>query len=223
MTGAPYSPRPESEILTEALALLPPGWLLDRTPDGMIAALLTSFAALLAGFEAAAAAIMDEVDPRTATDTIADWERVLGRDPCAADPATLGLSQRRQIAHGRWIARGGASIAYFLGLADALGYAISIVEPRPVEAGITACGTAVAAVHGAAGAAYPCWQIGPEDLRLVWIVTIVDTPVTWFRAGGDGGEAGVDAMVRFEAVTDLECYFGRRAPAHTELVFDYGS
>ena len=244
MTGIsePYVPRGEAEVLAEALSLLPPGWLLPRDADSGIAAVLGSWAGALADLEQLAAAMMDEVDPRTATATMGDWERVLGRDPCMADPATLSLSQRRAIAHQRWTARGGSSIPYFLGLADALGYEITIVEPKPFECGVSACGDTSALAHGGlrpvldgggapildadgdpilARRVYPRWEVGPEDLRFCWVVTVYSRPVVWFRTGGDGSQCGVDPMVRIGVASDLECTFRRARPAHTELIFNY--
>lgn len=241
----PYVPRDEAEILDEALSLLPPGWLLPRTRNSMIAAVLTAWADGLAEVERRAAAFLDEVDPRTATDTIDDWERVLGRDPCGVDPTTLSLQQRRTLAHQRWTARGGASIGYFVRLAEALGYDVTITEPRPFECGVSECGdTSVPVANAiaplldgdgatiddedgvpleAAAAVYPRWEIGPEDLRFCWVMTVLSAPLVWFRTGGDGGECGVDPMVRFDAAADLECYVRRRKPAHTDLTFSYGN
>ena len=62
---------------------------------------------------------MDESDPRTADELLADWERVLP-DDCMV---TLALSKtdRRAIAAQRPTEQGGQSRAYFIALAEQLG------------------------------------------------------------------------------------------------------
>lgn len=67
-----------------------------------------------------------EMDPRTTTELIADWERVCGLpDPCTTAPVTL--ADRRAAVVARIISRGGwsggPSVAFLTSLIVALGYA----------------------------------------------------------------------------------------------------
>lgn len=77
---------------------------------------------------ARAAALAAELDPRTTTELLEDWERVAGLpDSCA--PAAQTLDARRKALVGRLVATGGQSRGYFVDLAWARGYAITITEP----------------------------------------------------------------------------------------------
>ena len=89
--------------------------------------MLSGLAAELARIDDRADALLDEVDPRTVTELIDEWELVSG---------TTGSSlvQRRAALHARMISLGGQSRAYFITLAGALGYTITIEELQPFRA-----------------------------------------------------------------------------------------
>lgn len=90
-----------------------------------------------------------EADPRTAAETLPDWERVLGLPDPEVDPPPTTLAERRAIAHARWIARGaewgGSSRPFLLRVLGALGYAeadvmFRVPAARPWECGESECG-----------------------------------------------------------------------------------
>lgn len=62
-------------------------------------------------------ALLDEVFPDSSTVLIDDWERVLG-----LDNKTLSPSARQTAAKAQMAARGGLSRAYFIALAEGMGY-----------------------------------------------------------------------------------------------------
>ena len=73
-----------------------------------------------------AQSVADAVDPRSAGQMLADWERVLGLD------GTGKNRQRRVLAvMAKLNETGGLSIPYFVRLAEAAGYQIQIDEPQP--------------------------------------------------------------------------------------------
>lgn len=83
-----------------------------------------------------AQSVADAVDPRSAGQMLADWERVLGLD------GTGKNRQRRVLAvMAKLNETGGLSIPYFVRLAEAAGYQIQIDEPQPFRAGVTAPAT----------------------------------------------------------------------------------
>lgn len=104
------------------LRLSPPGAAFG--PDGRWEDFLSAVAVNLARINLRVAQADLESDPRTADETIEDWESMLGIIPTSTD-----LTIRQQEAHARYIATGGQSVAYFTELADALGVAITITEP----------------------------------------------------------------------------------------------
>ncbi|MGH8386228.1 MAG: putative phage tail protein, partial [Pseudomonas sp.] len=75
--------------------------------------------------------IENAMHPATAGDGIADWERVLGLRPLpSANP-----TDRVQAVLAKLGELGGLSIPYFVRLAAATGYAITISEPKPWRVG----------------------------------------------------------------------------------------
>jgi len=195
--------RSEDQVLDELLANLPPGWIWRRDRDSMIAALLTPLAGGLAELEELAEEMLREVDPRLASVCLPDFERVLGPDPCGRDPSTMSLSDRRQLAHQRWTARGGASRAYFIELAAKRGIAITISENRVSYAGEMVAGDEL---------------IEPPE-QFIWTVHLAFTEESLFEAGeGQAGDRLYDLII-----SDIDCDIRRLKPAHTEVVFDYGS
>lgn len=193
-------------VQRELLSLLPPGWVWPKGEDSLLAAILKAFAEGMAEIEETAEAMMRQVDPRTATICLTDFERVLGSDPCVPDQAALPVADRQKIAHSRWTARGGASRAYFTAIAGALGYDITIREFRPFMAGWSRAGDAR-------------WQAGTPLMRHFWRVNVPGARLSWFRAGQ--GRAGNDPLLKISRAEDLECRLQRQKPAHTILQFSY--
>lgn len=170
------------------------GGFLDR----LIAALAEEFARADARLER----LLDEADPRTTLELLADWERVAGLpDSCTGMPDSI--SERQAALVQKLTARGGQSIAYFTEVAARLGYAITIDEPDYFEAGDDV--------------GYEC---GSEDWRHVWIVNVHydgDLPnLVVFSAGDDAGRRLVDW-----GSIDLECIIARLKPAHTIVHIAY--
>ncbi|MFG1466693.1 putative phage tail protein, partial [Xanthobacter sp. DSM 24535] len=145
--------------------------------------------------------MMDEVDPRTAVLCLEDFERVLGADPCGRDPSTMTRSARQQLAHQRWTARGGQSIAYYVALAAKRGVIITIEEAHTTQVGLLHAGD----------------ELIESPQQFIWKVILALGEWSVFRAGES--QAG-DRLYDF-ALSDIECDIRRAAPAHTEVVFSY--
>lgn len=124
--------------------------------------------AALDAAEQSAVLLLREMIPQSATDSIADWERVLGLTP--DDDDTLQMRQARVISKLR--ERGGLSVAHFTALATTWGYTITIEE-------------LLAGTDG----------LGDEGM-FRWRVTFTATPLYYFRAGQSrAGERLVDGPV----------------------------
>jgi len=192
--------RDQAEVLRAMLALAPPGWAVPTQAESRFARLLGAFAGRVAEAEAAGAALLEEADPRKAVALLADYERVLGPDPCnPAGPDTD--SERRRVAHQRWTQAGYQSRAFYIGLAASRGVAITIEERRPFKAGASKAGHPVA----------------PRTCRFFWKVNLPPTRVIRFRAGASQAGQSLGAIVP----TGAECPIRRFAPAHTTPVFFY--
>lgn len=192
--------RTRAKILASLIGKLPRGFALGHR-GGVLDAILDAIAKLLADAETDAEQLMAEIDPRSANRLLADFERVLGPDPCGRDLGDQTLQQRQRRAHQRWIAQGGASIPYFLKLAESLGHTIEIEEFWPSKAGVMRAGQTLIA----------------EGEQFTWRIKLQLISEWIFRAGvNQAGQplGGID-------ISDLECEMRRLKPAHTQLVFSY--
>jgi uncharacterized protein YmfQ (DUF2313 family) len=157
-------------------------------------------AARLDGVSLALNALLLEMRPETASDSIHDWEVMCGLVPGQDDT----LQTRRQRIIAKLNETGGLSIPYFIELAAALGYEIEIEELTPFMANIGRAGD----------------RIYVDDVLKMWRVKVLDSgaKVMYFRAGES--ESG-------EKLTDwpnddyLEALFKRLKPAGSFVFFEY--
>ena len=196
-------PRPREALLAGLLALMPPGRAMAgaREPDSVLSRIMLPGAAAVAYAEAEAAALQAEVDPRVADRLLDAYERVLGPDACVGDVAAMPRAERQRLAHQRWVARGGQSRAYFIGLAAALGTEISITESHATVCGRAECGDVLLAA-------------GEE---FVWVVNLpaerlIDTECGATECGDRLGDI---------LGSQCECAIRTASPAHTQVVFNY--
>lgn len=183
--------------------LLPTGTAWPRAASTALAKVLRAMADGLARLHARVLQLVTEADPRTTAEMLADWERAYGLpDPCLGVlPATI--QERRAALVTKITSTGGASIAYFEGLAATLGFpSVTITEFDLFRAGISRAG------DPARGAAW----------AFAWQVNAPAVSVTWFRAGLSSAGEPLAAWGN----ELLECAFDRLKPAHTVVLFAYG-
>ncbi|MEW6612715.1 MAG: putative phage tail protein [Pseudomonadota bacterium] len=191
-----------ADYTAQLQALLPQGAAWPRDADATLTKLLRALAEELARVDARAEDLLDEADPRTAYELLADWERVAGLpDPCT--PAGASLEARRLSLVQRLTMLGGASRQYFIDLAAALGYAgATVSEFRPFSC-TSECDDALNPAP-----AWPhAWQLNLPATRI--------TPATC--------TSGCDAYLAVWGDSTLECVVERLKPAHTEVLFTYGA
>lgn len=111
-------------------ALTPQGAAWPKDGQGVLGGVLDALAAEFARLDSAAMGLLEQVDPRAATDLLEDWERAYGLpDGCAvADPTEDG---RRLALHQKVASLGGQNAAYFVGLSALLGYEAEVETFRP--------------------------------------------------------------------------------------------
>jgi len=109
------------EYVTLLQNAMPFGLAWARAADSFVTKLLTGIAAEFARIDARALDIIKESDPRTVTELIDEWEAFAGLpDPCVTQEQTL--EQRRVALSAKLLMQGGQSPAYFIGMAEDLGY-----------------------------------------------------------------------------------------------------
>lgn len=194
--------RSAGEYIDAFLARLPRGLAWPRRASSNMAKVLSVLPMAMARVHARWFAMLDEIDPRTATETLEDWENELGLpDSCLT--ADLSLGERQLAAHEKHTRIGGQNAAFFISLAAALGHEIEIVEFSPFVCGASECGDALC---------------GSDDSRFYWQVRVAGERAEPFVCGSS--ECG-DALTSIRFATDLECLFRRYGPAHAILIFSY--
>jgi uncharacterized protein YmfQ (DUF2313 family) len=117
-----------SATLSLTMLMQPGGWALPRDPGSWWGMMISPMAAIWDAEQANMESLGAQVDPRKAVELLPAWQQMLGPDPCGRDLTATTLLQLQQLTYQRYTSRGGQSIPYFVGLAAAVGEAISIRE-----------------------------------------------------------------------------------------------
>jgi uncharacterized protein YmfQ (DUF2313 family) len=123
---------PASAYARALKKLLPPGKIWSPTPGSVLSKLCLAIGDELSRVDARGEALIEESDPRTATETLSDWESMLGLpdEDVTEIPATV--AQRRLAITQKIIRQGGQTPAYFESLALVCGWVVHVVDiPRP--------------------------------------------------------------------------------------------
>lgn len=190
-----------TDYLRQLQALLPPGPAWPKDDATTLTHLLSALAAELARVDGRALTLVEEADPRTVAELFADWERVAGLpDACAqAFGGDQTLAQRRAALVGRLTTLGGQSPAYYIGVAAALGYAITITEFRAHTVNDDV--------------EYPLFD---ESWTFAWQVNAALSTLTEITV-----ESTVEDPIAAWGNSLLECVINRLKPAHTTVLFSY--
>lgn len=182
-------------------ALLPPGQAFPRDPGTTLDALLDAMAIELARIDARADRLTIEARPDRTNELLTDWERVAGLPDNCAGVLQSTLQGRRADLVSKLTSRGGQSREYFIAVAAALGYEVTITEFRPFRAGLSSAGDPLTN-----GAWVYTWRVnGPE------------TTINYFRAG----QSRAGEPLATWGNDSLECRLRQLKPAHTILQFAY--
>jgi uncharacterized protein YmfQ (DUF2313 family) len=188
-----------AEYRNQLQMLLPPGAAWTREAEADLTGLLEALAAELARVDQRGQDLLDEADPRTTSELLTDWERLAGLpDPCSGPLATI--RERRDALLAKITGMGGQSRAYFIALAESLGYTIQIREYFPFVAG-RSVGNNLA---------------NGDVWRHTWQVDAPAVTSKHFTIGSAAGEP-----LRVWGNSLLEFAIGRRKPAHTMVLFAY--
>ena len=191
----------DTDYLRQLQALLPPGPAWSKDDDATLTRLLYALSAELARVDGRAWQIIEEADPRTTAELFLNWETDAGLpDSCAvAFGGTQTMAQRRAALVGKLVTLGGQSPAYFIGLAAALGYAITVTEfhAQTVNDDVN----------------MPFYDV---TWNFVWQVNAALNTVNVFNVNGPVS----DPLASWGNAL-LECVIKRLKPAHTTVQFSY--
>lgn len=188
------------DFVTQGVATLPTGPAWSRDPGSVRNALLRGLLGTHAYAWERMLRLLAEADPRSAYETIEDWEADCGLpDPCIG-PQT-DLQDRRDAVVMKRQTRGGQSRAYYIEIARRLGFHITIEEFKVFRVGLSRVGD----------------RLYNEGWTHTWRVTVVGRTVRYFRTGAS---VMGERLVRWDN-TILECVLHALKPAHTILQIAY--
>lgn len=183
-------------------ALLPQGQAWTREPGADLTKVLDIIAAELAKVDGRIQKLHSEADPRTTIEMLTDWETTAGL-PDTCTPAALTYQERIAALVDKITRLGGQSPAFYIGIAERLGYEVEIEEFEPFICGHSECGDVLN---------------GGDNIRFQWSVRVLGPRLTEFYCGVS--ECG-DALGEFDQAADLECILRLLKPAHTNLILSY--
>ncbi|WP_145483118.1 YmfQ family protein [Yersinia aldovae] len=189
---------------TAALQSLMPGGLVwPKILDGTQTSTLRALARTYQRSDEDARDLLDAAFPSTATAMLPEWEATLGLPDLCAIGEIESIIQRQRAVVAKLFGIGGQSVAYFIQVAAALGYTISITQYRQACAGMSVCGDA----------------LNGEEWPFTWLITAPETTLNYAQCGltycGD--------PLRSWGNKQLECRLTVLNPSHTILKFGYVS
>lgn len=179
--------------------LLPPA---SYDPGGpLLATELAAEGAALDMAQARAEQLLPEMDPRTVSVTLADWERVYGLpDRCVSAAGIVqSFSERIAALVALVTLHGGQSRAFFIALAAAIGYTITITELTPTTTEMDSD--------------LPTYD---EQYRFVWVVNSA-----LYNLRDETSEDDTEMATAVWGNVLLECRINKFKPAHTLALFAY--
>ncbi len=191
-----------AEYREQLKALLPPGQAFSRDAGTTLHDLLDGMSLELARVDGRAAVLIQEAIPKTASELLPDWERVAGLPDKCSGTLEETLQGRRSALLAKLTSTGGQSAEYFIDLAAALGYSVTIEIFRPFRVGRSCTGDSL--TNGA-------WAF-------TWRIRAPAVTATSFRVG----LSGTGERLRTWGNDTLECKINQLRPAHTIALFAYG-
>lgn len=191
-----------AEYREQLKALLPPGQAFPRDQGTKLDTLLDGMSLELARVDGRGLRLAAEANPAGTSELLSDWERVTGLPDKCAGTLEATLQGRRGALTAKLSGTGGQSPAYFISIAKALGYLVTIEEFRPFRAGRSAAGNAL--TNG--------------DWIYAWRVRAPAETIIPYRSGlSAAGEP-----LRAWGNDTLECKINQLKPAHSIALFAYG-
>lgn len=188
-----------ADYYNELAALLPSGAAWDVESPSVLIKFLDAWSQEFGRAQAHIDSLVDEVDPRSTFGLLPDYERIFDLPTTCMYGIAQTLQQRHNALVSQMTSAGGQSRAYFIALAAAAGFAITITEFTPFNVGMTIDNS-----------------IFGEDWRFAWQINAPPVTATSFLM-----TSGVDEALATWGNTLLECVINRFKPAHTIVIFSY--
>jgi uncharacterized protein YmfQ (DUF2313 family) len=185
------------------LDLLPRGVVWPRDPETVLARFWLAIADEMVAVQGRDCDLLAESYPCGATELLPEWEATVGLpNECIPDVTSLPIAMQRQYVCAALAAQGGQSASYYMALAAAYGFPISITEHWP----------------WAMGCAPLCTDTTVGNPGFWWTVSCSTLPITYITVGC---WHLCDPLYTAAGQDLLECIIRRAAPAHTVVNFSY--
>lgn len=191
-----------ADYLEQLKTLLPPGQAFPREAGTTLHDLLDGMSIELARVDARGEALPTEANPISTNELLSDWERVAGLPDKCSGVLEETLQGRRSALLTKLTSTGGQSAPYFIELAGALGYEVTIEQFKPFRVGMSRAGDSL--TNG--------------DWVFTWLIRAPEVSITSFRVG----LSAVGERLRTWGNDALECKINQLKPAHTIALFAYG-
>jgi uncharacterized protein YmfQ (DUF2313 family) len=182
-------------------ALMPPGRAWPRNADSVQAAVRRALGRSYQRSDADAQRLLVGAFPATATIMLSEWEGTLGLPDDCSISEIGGISDRQRAVVSKLISTGGLNRQYYIDVAAALGYTITITQFRQAMAGMSVCGDA----------------LNGEEWPFTWRINAPETTIRYAVAGG----AYCGDPLASWGNKQLECSLNRIAPSHLNIIFSY--
>lgn len=193
--------------------LLPVGIVWRRRPEGIRFQVEKGVAHEAANVTDRAVDLLRESDASTTVEMLTDWEAYTGMPVAGLDPDTMSLTERRDLVVQWLTTLRGSSVQFFIDLAAAFGYTITITEFRPAHCGPNA---GDADIWGDGFATKCGTPIYPPDVWMTWQVNAPGVTVRYAQVGDKCG----DRLATWGNAL-LEALFNAAKPVHTAVLFSY--
>ncbi|MCY1687957.1 YmfQ family protein [Yersinia enterocolitica] len=180
-------------------ALIPAGLVWPKISGGVQTSTLRALARSYQHSDEDARDLLDAAFSSTATAMLPEWEATLGLPDLCAIGEIDSIIQRQRAVISKLFGIGGQSVAYFIWVAEALGYTISITQYRQACSGMSVCGDAI---NG-----------------FIWLITAPETTINYAQCG----LTYCSDPLRSWGNKQLECRLTVLNPSHTILKFGYVS
>lgn len=184
-------------------SLLPSGQAFPRDNGTELDKLLHALAEEWARIDGRGETLISEALPAMTSELLTDWERVAGLPDKCAGTLEETMQGRRNALVAKLTSTGGQSKAYFIEVARALGFEVTISEFRPFRAGLSQAGD----------------PLTNGKWNYTWRVNARQTTIIDFRAG----RSAAGEPLRSWGNSSLECKINQLKPAHTLALFGYGA
>ena len=186
------------QFLSAYQELLPPGPIWETESDENLYLLMEALAIEATRVYTQTDMMVRELRPFSTEQLVPEWEKVLGL-PDTCDPPPSSLEARQAAISARFLARGGQTTTYYIGLLKSVfGVDATIDENWP-------WGVPSRAGDGTDGSGSVCGDP----------ISSLSTALT-FRVNVPGSQVGSQ-----EIADRLECLIRRVKPAHTNVIFNY--